>query len=171
MTISQALRRIKKLKGKMAELTARGASCVSYAKGEEPKFDFIVTRAEINTVREELVTLEAAVARANATRTIDLDGTTMTIAEAVRRLQELKAEMAWLASLSLRDDTQRVPEHVWDEEKGRQVTKYRDVVHVTALTEQARVVELDALRDRFERCNDAVESANHTTPVELPTAT
>ncbi len=164
MTISQALRRVKQLKGKMGELTARAASVVSHLSSETPKFNFADTRGQIAAVREELVTLEARVAHANATAAVDYEGKLVTIAEAIRRLQEFKAEIAWLGALSLRDDTQRAPELDYDD-KGAPVRKMREVTYVTALTEPNRVTEVDALRDRFQKLNDVVETANHTTVV------
>lgn len=167
MTIAQALRRVKKFKGRMAELTARAASVVSYEAARKPQFDFRKLRDEIAGVREGLVGLEAAVAKANATTTVKVgDDKEMTIAEAIRRLQELKAEMAWLSSLQLREGTENRPEFDWDEAAGRQVRRNREVLWQTELREPDRVAELDALRDRFERLNDAVEAANHKTPVD-----
>lgn len=167
LTIAQSLRRIKKSKGKMAELTARAAGVVSYEAGKPPNFDFRKLRGDIACVREELVTLEAAVARANATTSIEVDGSRMTIAEAIRRLQELKAEMAWLPLLALRCGVEKSYDDIdYDPNTGRQMRKLREVVYASALTEPERVAEIETLRDRFERINDAVERANHVTVVE-----
>ncbi len=166
MTIAQALRRIKKLKGRMAELTARAAGSVSHLVDKKPAFDFQATRQEIGTVREELIKLEAAVTRANATAKVEYDGRAMTISEAVRRLQEIKAEIAWLAQLSLREGTEVRQDVDYDALTGRNVVRKIETTFVTALAETQRVAEIDALRDRFERLNDAVESANHRTSVE-----
>lgn len=169
MTIAQALRRVKKLKGLMNELSARAASVVSYDRDHKPAFDFKATRAEIDRVRDELVMLEAAVAKANGSTNVEFEGKTTTLAEAIRRLQEFKAEMSWLSELSLREGTTRVPEQEWNDAAGRLVAKYRDVVHISDLKETERVAELAKLRDRFEALNDAVETANHRTAVELRT--
>lgn len=168
MNIAQALRRIKQLKGQMAELTARAASVVSYQQGKEPDFKFGDVRGEIATVREELIRLEAAVARANATTTVEADGKRMTIAEAIRRLQEVKAEKAWLAGLRLRYGTEETFEVDYDPETGRPVRRKETVVWVSGLTEPDRVAQLKELQDRFDRINDAVETANHRT--DLPEA-
>jgi len=166
LTVSQALRRVKKCKGRMAELTQRAAGVVSYEAGKKPDFDFKVLRGEVASVREELVTLEAAVAKANALATVSFEGRHVTVAEAIRRLQELKAEMAWVSNLHLRSGTERQGEAEWDEELGRSVRRSREVTYVSELSEPGRVAELDALRDRFERLNDAVERQNHTTLVD-----
>lgn len=166
MSISQGLRRIKKLKGRMGELNARAAGSVSYEKGKPPAFAFQATRDELVTIREELVTLEASVARANAVTEIECDGKRLTLAEAVRRLQECKAEMTWLASLHLRTGVEQQREHVYDEQSGRSQVVKIDREYVAELTEVERAAELETLRGRFERLNDAVETANHLTPVD-----
>lgn len=166
MNIAQGLRRIKQLKGQMAELTARAASVVSYQQDKEPDFKFDDVRGEIVTVREELIGLEAAVARANATTIIEVDGKRMTIAEAIRRLQEAKAEKAWLAGLRLRYGTEETSKVDYDTETGRPVRRKETVVWVSRLTEPNRVELQRQLQDRFDRVNDAVETANHRT--DLP---
>jgi hypothetical protein len=166
-TISQGLRQIKRLKGRMAELTARAAASVSYEAGKKPPFEFGNTRADLDKVREQLVRLEAAVARANATTDIQHDGRTMSLAEAIRRLQENKAEIAWLAGLTLRQGTERTPVNEWDDETHRPVRRLHEVTYETCLTEPERVAQIDALRNRFEALNDAVEAANHRTPIQL----
>ncbi len=100
-TISQGLRRVKLLKGQMAEFGSRAAACVSYEESQKPVWVFGETREKLRTTRELLVTLEAAIARANASAIVEIDEKRMTIAEAVRRLQETKAEIAWLQGLRL----------------------------------------------------------------------
>src|SRR5690242_11129974 len=121
MNIAQALRRIKKLKGRMGELTARASGSVSYEVGKKPAFDFRKTRDEVAAVREELVTLESSVARANAAAEIECDGKRLTVAEAIRRLQECKAEMVWLGQLSLRSGVEKRTERDYDDVTGRTV--------------------------------------------------
>jgi len=165
MNIAQGLRRVKKLKGQLGELSRRAATVVSHREGENPAFNFVETREALATAREELVTLEAKVACANATTSIEVEGKEMTIAEAIRRLQETKAEISWLESLPLRTETERVPESVFDEASGRYAQKYREIRWVSLVSEPERVEQVQKLRDRFEAINDAVESANHRTPI------
>jgi uncharacterized coiled-coil protein SlyX len=165
-TISQGLRQIKRLKGRMAELTARAAASVSYEAGKKPPFEFGNTRADLDKVREQLVRLEAAVARANATTDIQSEDRTMSLAEAIRRLQEIRAEIAWLTGLTLRQGTERKYENDWDEEAHRHVRRTQEVTYESCLTEPKRAEQIDALRNRFEALNDAVEAANHRTPIQ-----
>jgi len=166
LTVSQSLRRIKSLKGKLAELTQRATATVSYEEKAKPAFDFKVTRVELAGAREQLVTLEAAVAKANAITTVQHDGRVMTLAEVIRRLQEFKSEMSWLSQLTLREGTSVSYENDYDENTGRSIRRKVDTVFVSDLKETERVAELQKLRDAFEGLNDAVESANHRTMVE-----
>jgi hypothetical protein len=165
-TISQSLRAIKRLKGQMAELSLRASENVSHEASKQPHFAFVDTRTKVDEVREQLILLESSVAIANATTTIHVEERSMTIAEAIRRLQETKSEISWLAGLHLKEGTERVSDgYDWDEDPRRRTPKMREVTHVTALHEPERVAQIDALKERFERINDAIEAANHTTPV------
>ena len=169
MNIAQALRRIKKLKGRMGELTARASASVSYEVGKKPAFDFRSTRDEVAVSRVELVTLEASVARANAATEIECDDARMTLAEAIRRLQECKAEMTWLGQLSLRSGVEKRTERDYDDVTGRTVLVKHETEYAADLSEVARAAEVETLRGRFERLNDAVEAATHRTPVDWQT--
>lgn len=165
-TISQTLRTIKRLKGKMSDLATRASASVSHEAGKPPHFEFGATRAELGRVREELILAESAVAEANATTRITFEGRTMTLAEAIRRLQEIKSEISWVTGLNLREGTERLQDGFdWDESLRRRTPQTREVTYVTSLKETERVVQIDELQGRFERLNDAVETANHRTAV------
>ncbi|MDD2786066.1 MAG: hypothetical protein PHS79_04220 [Patescibacteria group bacterium] len=165
MTIAQALRRIKKNKGRVAELKARATQSVSYEAGKKPVFDFKALRENLSKTKEELIRLEAAVTVANANARILFEGRDMPLAEAVRRLQELKDDMSWLPQLNVREGVERVADYEFDPEKERQIRVTRETVWASELSELERVSEIDSLRDRFERLNDLVEQANHRTEV------
>ncbi len=167
MTISQALRRVKKLKGLLAEAEARAAAASSWVEGKDPSFVF-AEQCELRTGHQkEIVRLETAFARANAQTRITIEGREVFLAQAVRELQELKADLAWLPKLNLRAETVESSEYVFDEVTGRNIPKTKSTVYKAALTEQARVARVQALRDRFEAINDVVETANHRTAIEL----
>ncbi len=171
-TVSQTLRRVKKLKGRMAELQARAASVVHYETTKKPDFDFDALRKDLAKVRDELVGLKGAIDVANATAKVKFGDRDIPVAEAVTRLQELKAELAWLPTLHLRYGVESQAETDYDEATGRPVRRTREVTYVSGLTEPQRVAELERLRDCFDRLNDAVERSNHVTPVvwEEPSA-
>ncbi len=166
MNLAQALRRISVLKGKMGKRTERASASVSYEKDKKPAFDFKATRAEIAGVREELVTLGASVARANATTEIEFDNTRMTLAEAIRRQQECKSEIDWLQKLNLRSGIERRTERDYDEATGRPVTVKHETEYVADLSEVERAAEVEALNERFSRLDTVIETANHLTQVD-----
>jgi cysteinyl-tRNA synthetase len=164
LTISQALRTVKSLKGRIGELKGRAAQAVSHEKGTEPAFAFSDLRKDIAAAKEKLIGLETAVAVANALARIDAEGRTMTLAEAIRRLQELKDDLTFFQGLELREGVQSAGGYEWDELARSRVQREREFV--SALKERERVAEIDRLRDCFERLNNVVEQANHKTPVE-----
>lgn len=167
-TISQALRVIARLKGRMATLSRRADNSVSREVGKQPHFSFAETRKQIGETREQLILLESAVAIANANTVIEVEGRRMTIAEAIRRTQEIKAEIAWLSGLQIKEGVEHVNAGFgWDEVSHRQIPQVREVTYVTDLPEPERVAEVEALTERFDRINDVVETANHVTPIHL----
>lgn len=166
MTISQALRRVKFLKGRMAELSKRAAESVSYPAEHKPPLEFSASHDELAKVRKELVKLETALTCANTKATVEWDGQAIVLAEAVRWLQEYKAEVAWLQGLQLKAGTFRTPTREWDEESGHHVFGKVEATFVSDLSEVDRVRQVDELRDRFARLNDVVETANHHVMVD-----
>lgn len=163
MTISVALRRIKKLKGQMAEHTNRAIQGVSYAQGKAPAFPFQEAVVALNTARNEMLDLESKVAVANAKKTVTAaDGSKLTLTRAIRQLQELKGQMTFLRSLHLRSDTVREREVEWNDEKMQNITRLTEVTYVSDLSEQDRDREIKLLQDQFETLNNAVEEANHS---------
>lgn len=167
LTISQSLRRISFLKGKLNELSGRAAASVSYVAGKkEPTFDFDETRDALEKAREELLQLEASVARANAMTRIDWKDRKVTLAEAIRRLQEFKGQIAWFNGLPIREGSEESTEPVYDELTGRHIRQKVTTVYVTKLTERQHVAEVDRLKDEFQALNTLVEAANHRTEVD-----
>ncbi|MEI7512441.1 MAG: hypothetical protein WCK01_03210 [Candidatus Uhrbacteria bacterium] len=167
LTVSQGLRRVKKLKGLLAEAQTRATQGSTWVEGKEPSFAFEEQRKLRTGFQGEIIRLETAIARANALTRITVEGREVTLAQAIRELQELKADLAWLPQLILRAGTEESSEYVYDEVTGRNIPRSKSVTHKAALTEPARVAEIQALRDRFETINDAVETANHRTAIEL----
>lgn len=163
VTIAQALRRIKKLKGTIAEQSTRALQSVSYVQGKVPAFRFTVAVSQLNEARRELLDLEARVAVANAKKTItNGSGEKVVLALAIRQLQELKGQIAFLRSLNLRSETVREREQNWDDEQLKHITRINEVVYVSDLSEADRDREVKLLQDQFETLNNVVEEANHS---------
>jgi hypothetical protein len=161
ITIAQALRRIKKLKGQIAEHTQRAQASVSYEKDKVPAFSFGGEVLSMKAAQLELVGLQSRVAVANAKATI-LDGEdVITHAEAIRRLQEIKGEITFLKSLSIKNEVTKTQEEVYDRAQSNYVTRVTETVWVSDLTEKNRDLQVKALQDRFEKLNNTLEDRNH----------
>jgi hypothetical protein len=165
MTIAQALRRIKKLKGQIAEHTQRAQQGVSYVSTKVPAFRFKDEMEAMTVAKTEMVNLEAAVAVANATSIINIDGKSVTVTKAIRDLQELKGLIAFLKGLNLRAEVVRERESEWDDTELKNISRVTEVTYVSDLTEQNRDQMVRDLQDQFETLNNWVESINHSVMV------
>ena len=165
ITIAQALRRIKKLKGQIAESTQRAQASVSNEKTKVPAFRFQEQVAVIKAAQTELVDLQSRVAVANAKATVPDGSDTITHAEAIRRLQELKGEIVFLQRLSLRNDTVRTREQEYDDVTSKYVINVIETVWVSDLSEKDRDTQVKTLQDRFEVLNNTLEDRNHKVAV------
>jgi hypothetical protein len=161
MTIAQALRRIKKLKGEIAEHETHIRSGVSYVKEKVPAFRFAEERDLWVSAKAEMLTLQARVAIANALNKIEYDGVEMPLAYAIRTLEELKGELSLLKGLVLRSETLKEREQEWNDEKCTTITRINEVTWVCDLTEQDRAQEVKKIQSRHEDLNNVVEDANH----------
>jgi hypothetical protein len=163
ITIAQALRRIKKLKGQIAENASRAQQGVSYVQGKEPAFRFQQAMDALNEARAQMMDLESRVAVANAKKLITNPlGIKITLSRAIRDLQELKGQIAFLRGLNLRAETVREKETEWNDEESKHITRVSEVVYMSDLTEQNRDAQVRDLQDAFEALNNTVEEANHT---------
>lgn len=165
ITIAQALRRIKKLKGQISEHTQRAQQGVSYDQSKVPAFRFQEAVAAVKAAQKELVDLQSRVAVANAKATIT-DGTeTITHAEAIRLLQEIKGEIAFLKGLNLRNEVVKDRQQEWDDVEMKHVARVTEVTWVSDLSEKDRDTQVKTLQDRFETLNNTLEDRNHKVAV------
>jgi hypothetical protein len=166
LIIATALRRIKKLKGQIAEQTLRAYQGVSYVQGKAPAFRFQEAMTALTDARAEMLNLEGRVAIANAKKLItDPLGIKVPLASAIRVLQEIKGQIAFLRGLTLRNETVKEREQTWDDDTCKHINRVSEVVYVSDLSEQDRDTQIKDLQDAFEALNNAVEEANHTTLV------
>lgn len=168
MTVASTLRRIKRLKGNMDTLSARCASAVSYPSESKPAFLFTESRRELDATRTELVKLRAAVARANAVTMVEWEGAPISVAEAIGLLQEIKAEIAWLRGLTIREGVIKTTQEDYDEASFRSRRLVVETTYVADLKEVERAQQVENLADKFERLNALVEAANHSTRIAPP---
>jgi hypothetical protein len=165
-TISQALRRVKKIKGELKEALERAQGGVTYKKDDPPAFLFGASFEKATALRNELVDLESKIAVINAVTLVDYDGRQMPLAYVVKVLKELKSQIAWVDELKsftkAREDTTQ-EEASYDFETDKRVTK--KVEYKCELPEAKRVELVDRLRARFDTLNNLVENTNHRTAI------
>lgn len=158
MTISQALRKIKKLKGQLSEYKTRCHTSVSWSK--KPAFDFNESLKLFKETQEELIKLEASLAITNASTNVDFAGRKITLSEATRRLQELKGLISWFDTLPVRDHRETTEqERMFVEDK--YVTS--NVEYICELPRQQQAEAVEKMQAEFDELNDSVETINHRT--------
>lgn len=161
MTISQALRRIKKLKGQLADHLTRAQAGVAFRVDSPPAFAFAASVEKANAVRDELLGLESRLAVTNANTSFDFDGRSVSLTASINLLQELKSQIAWYKALPVRAH-EDMNEESWSyNDEGKHVRT--QVAWKCSLPEEKRAEVVERLQDRFDRLNDAVERTNHAT--------
>lgn len=163
LTVSQALRRIAKLKGQIGELRTRAASSVSYKSADKPAFDFKDCIKNIAATQTELVDLQAKIAVANAKTSLTLGNQTVTLTEAIIQLQSMKGDIVWLKSLASRAQAETEEREMDYNEAGQRV--YTAIKWTCDLPEAERAGAVETVQKRFDELNDEVERLNHITQI------
>lgn len=162
MTISQALRKISKLKGTLKEQLDRASSSVLFE--ETPAFPFMGSWEQAEAARAELIKLETALRITNAMTKFDFKGRPITLAEATCMLQEIKGKIAWLRLLPSQAQAERSVVNIeWDDTVTKQVKVMKKFT--CELPEAKRADWVKREQDLFDALNDAVEAVNHRTPL------
>jgi len=159
-TISQALRRIAKLKGEYKETLDRAAASVTYQESDPPAFAFNAMLERANAIRVELIGLESQLRVTNARTVIKVGEREMPLAQATAELQEHKARIVWLKSLTVQNS-----------KKLNKLTRvvmngqYADIPVLTVCDcpEMMRTEMICTEQEAFDALNDAVETINHKT--------
>lgn len=167
LTISQALRRIKKLQGQVAEQRQRASGSVTHLAEQEPAYKFSVSREHAALTTTELLKLQTAVAVANATTKIDVGASGIQpLAFAVRKLRELAGEIAWAKALTIKAQSKTVEvERGYDDDSGKFVNVTKQ--YVCDLPEAKRANLVADLQEQFDKLNDAVETIDHKTLISF----
>jgi hypothetical protein len=165
MTIAQALRRIKKIKGLIAENEARAKASVSYDLTKVPEFRYNESFSNMTSLQLEMVELESKVAVANAKALVKHGESEFLLTKAVRLLQELKGQIAFLKGLQLRSETVKNREQDWDDNESKHITRVSETTFVSDLSEKDRDRQVKELQNVFEVLNNSVEDMNHTVKV------
>lgn len=169
MTIAAALRRIKKLKGEIATLDGRIRHSACHIEGKEPPFAFEASTASRREKVAELTRLQTLVAVSNARTSFAHGGMGVLSVEAIKRLDEIKSEIALLNGLPIRDrvrDVEIESESEWDDASRRSVTVKKEIVHLSAMSRVAQAEAISKLTAEFEALNVALEACNHSTFID-----
>jgi hypothetical protein len=160
MNCSQALRKIKALKGQISTLTLRLQHTTSWVEGgTKPSYDYATVKAELEKTVDELVALKAALAAANSNTVIAGGGT---LQQAIFRMSELKAKHALVSTLRIQVGEFKDETGVYDE-RGRPV--YETKRWASAISVVDRDKEIAKIEEEIAALNDTIETENHRTLV------
>lgn len=169
MTISQAIRKVKDLKGRIAKHQGYAASSVHYEVKNPPAYDFAAELRTVETMNVELLKLQTAIAVANATTSVEWNGGKVKLTWAIKRLEEIKGSIKWYETLGVTSQTDSVTES-WEYQNDASGTLQRVRIEKPIkcdLPEAKRNETVQKLQDEFNRLNDVVETINHRTSVSL----
>ena len=160
MTLSQAGRRISKLKGKLSEYEKRAEASNVWEEGHEPTYKFSDALEKAEEIRQELIQLGTLRTMTNAKTMIEFEGKPMTLTQAVLCLAELKGRIVWWKDLTvLAHDI--VLNKASEYREGKMETFVKK--SYCACPEAKRQGMVEKLQDEFDRLNDVVETTLHQT--------
>lgn len=161
MTIAQALRRVKKIKGQIAEHEQRAKVGCSYEKDKMPAFTFKEAVESMYKLQDEMVGLESRIAVANSQNNVALENNAVSLAYAIRQLQELKGRISFLKGLVIRNEVVKNRTSDWDDQEMKHITRVEEVAYCSDLSEIDRDKQVKELQNLFEELNNKVEDLNH----------
>jgi hypothetical protein len=182
LTISQALRRRRKLKGLISTYTNRIEESLVYDEKKPPTFSYEESSKLMEQAKFELVSLEDAVAFANATHWIPFKGESVRLTWVIRALAEIKGDISRyerykdhsyllaerktvqtddVPDLSQVTETTAISGGILRKHPLKTVTK----TTISSITSKECADKIQSLQDEFEALNDLLEAANHGTVV------
>ena len=164
MTIAQALRRIKDIKGRVARHSSNAQQSVTHESSSPPAFDFATEWKTATELVDEMIDLQTRVAVANARTLVSWEGRQVPLAWCTKRLAEIKGAIAWHEALVVRAH-EKTTDESYDWAPGA-AGRVRIAKEFTCHLPEARRAEaVRALQDKFNDLNDQVEKTNHRTNV------
>lgn len=170
MTVSQGLRAVADLKGKLKKNKEHAQASLTYYEKTPPAFKFGEEMEEAHKTRAEMLRLQTAIAVANATTEIEWQGKKVLVAFAVRHLEELRDQLKWLDTIEplLLDQKEQEEDNYDNEWNGTQYVRVnRPKKHMCALPKADRFKLHQKLQEEHNRLNDIVEASNHQTLLRL----
>ncbi len=166
LNISQALRYASKLKNQISETRTRAFGSLNHEAGEPTAFSFNEMLEKSEKLSDELANLQGKLAVANAINTINYKEETLTLAHAVKILQELKGRIAWLKSLPcLANESVTTTDSQWDDDSSKYIKQ--QITTLCCLPEADRAELVDNLQEEFDSLNGAIEAMNQTTKLSV----
>jgi hypothetical protein len=170
ISISAAIRRASRIRGQIKEHSERAKAAACYLETKEPAFPFNASVEERRRLVGDLLRIETAVAKSNASAA-DLDvSPKVSVLYAIRKLAELKSEISFYRELPVRAkekdaEVEEVTEY--DYSVKEHVRREKKTTYVSAMTQARRAAIVDGLQADFDRLNQVLESHNHSTFVEV----
>src|SRR5271157_5818737 len=159
MTVSQGLRAIADLKGKLAKHQKHAEESILFYKHAQPAFDFKTEIQEAEVVRNNMLRFQTAIAVSNATTKVDWKGKKVLVAWAIRHLEELKSEKAFIDSLTVAPQHETQEEHHRNGYVNGQLTQIDDpYTKICALPEAEQFKRSQMLQEAFNCLNDVIET-------------
>lgn len=146
MKISEALREVKSLKGRLARAWALVEQNSYYPRGKDrPAFDVRSLLADIAQHTEELRALKIRVQKANQVIRVGPES----LAEAIIHLDDLRGEVARL-------------ERIFRHRPPNRYQKDEEVIYDPVVPEPEQVEAIEAVGRRIEEVDNAIQRANWT---------
>lgn len=162
MNVSQALKRISKLKGTLNKLHDRAAERIRKRKMPEVGPCRRQRRQAADKAIVELTALKTALRVTNALTVFDYGATKMTLAQATVLVEEHKSRIAWLSALATQPHPEkRTSRMAWDDEGNKQYKV--EQVFVCALPEAERAQAIDETQQALDSLNEALDATNYAT--------
>lgn len=164
ITIAQALRKIKDLKGRIARHSQNAMASVTYKSSSPPAYSFGTEWEQASALVGEMLDLQTRVALANSKTTVDYEGKSRSLTWCTKKLAEIKGAITWHNGLQVKaQKTTTEEEFEWApgaSSRARVATEY-----TCHLPEAERAALVRALETKFMELNDIVETINHRTGV------
>lgn len=167
LTIAQALRRVKDIKGKVAKHVANAQGSVTHKTKDAPAYAWGDEMRSAETLVEEMIDLQTRIGIANATTSFDYEGKTRTLLWCTKKLAEIKGAIALTENFSVKahDKTSEEEFEYVRKEDGTLAHAKVSTEWTCHLPEAQRANRVRLLQEKFAALNDLVETTNHRTIV------
>jgi hypothetical protein len=167
MTIAQALRRVKEIKGQVGKHVHNAQHCVTHKSKDKPAYTFGAEMEKAESLVGEMIDLQTRIGAANIKATVDFEGRSRSLLWCTKKLAEIKGSIALHEGFAVRAQEKTSEEDFeWVRKEDGQTAHLRVATEWTChLPEAARAARVAMLQAKFAELNDLVETMNHRTAV------